>query len=298
MFQFESGSNGTHHAQGYAEFSAPLTMNQVKSILTRAHWERRMGTREQARDYCMKDDTRMAGPWEYGTFESNQGKRSDLQAAARVAIETHSVQAIIDHDPSLYVKYSKGFDNLLFHTMPKRTKPPKIILYYGKTGTGKTRKAYHDHPDLYRKPPDNTWFCGYYGQKVLLLDDFAGAASKMALVFLLQLLDRYPVLLPIKGSHSQLLAETIIITTNVHPFKWYDYSERLTQYDALARRIHEVWWFKDLDGVPWYIDKDSFFVQWMPGCNENITFKNITRPNTPFESEEEEEETQEYIVID
>jgi len=297
VFQFEAGLRGTYHAQGYVEFSAPLRFNQVKALINEAHWERRMGTRDQARDYCMKDETRMSGPWEYGTFDSNQGKRTDLLAAAEIAIQTHSVQAIIDHDPSLYVKYSKGFDNLLFHTMPKRTKPPKVLLYYGPTGTGKTKKAYDDHPDLYRKPPDNTWFCGYYGHKVLLLDDFAGKASKMALVFLLQLLDRYPVLLPIKGSHCSLLAETIIITTNVHPRMWYDYTQRNTQYAALARRIAEVWWFKDTDGIPWYIEKDSFFHDWFESCNELDVLKNITRPNTPVESEEEEERMN-AIVID
>ena len=115
-----------------------------------------------------------------------------------------------------------------------------VTLLHGPTGIGKTRYVFSKYPELYRKPPEHTWFDAYDYQQVTLLDDFAGSASKMSLVFLLQLLDRYPVKVPTKGGHVSFVSEFIYITTNIHPRDWYDYDRREEQYKALARRIHAV----------------------------------------------------------
>lgn len=79
---------GTEHLQGYAEFKQAMRMTGVKKIngLGKAHLEARMGSRKQARDYCMKADSRIAGPWQHGDFDAGgSGARNDI-AAARDAI--------------------------------------------------------------------------------------------------------------------------------------------------------------------------------------------------------------------
>lgn len=63
------------HLQGYVEFTKPQRLTGVKKNLgdTTVHCEARRGTREQARDYCKKED---ANPYEYGNFtEGGQGTR-------------------------------------------------------------------------------------------------------------------------------------------------------------------------------------------------------------------------------
>ena len=44
-------------------------MGKVKKLfdINFIHLEIRRGTQQQARDYCQKHDTRVDGPWEYGT---------------------------------------------------------------------------------------------------------------------------------------------------------------------------------------------------------------------------------------
>ena len=80
VFQLERGENETPHFQGYIELNKPQRMSGMKKLIPRAHFEGRKGTRQQARDYCMKQDTRVAGPWEHGTFSAGgQGRRNDIK---------------------------------------------------------------------------------------------------------------------------------------------------------------------------------------------------------------------------
>jgi len=81
VWQRERGANGTVHHQGYVECHAPMRLGAMKEWLPSAHFEPRRGTREQARAYCMKADSRdgeSAGPWERGDFDAGE-QRVDLQ---------------------------------------------------------------------------------------------------------------------------------------------------------------------------------------------------------------------------
>lgn len=71
------------HVQGYVELSKPYRIGQVKALFNddTMHLEPRRGTQQEARDYCMKAETRIQGPWEFGkpwTARSEPGKRTDL----------------------------------------------------------------------------------------------------------------------------------------------------------------------------------------------------------------------------
>jgi len=259
IFQKESGETGTIHYQGYLELAANYRFTFVKNLIgDNAHLERRRGTAEQARSYCSKTESRLDGPYEYGIFTHKQpGRRSDLQDAITDLAEHRSLNTLAINHGATFVRYNRGFSRYLQVTAKRRTQAPTISLYFGDTGTGKTRKVIEENPDYFRKHPDNKWFDGYNEHDVLLLDDFGGASSKMSLNYVLQLLDRYPFTIEIKGNFVELLATKIFITTNSHPNQWYDYSKRLTQYKALARRIHHVWVF-DADGA-FRVEHAKFF---------------------------------------
>lgn len=70
VYQLESGKDGTEHLQGYIEMTRIMTWAEAASVLgTRKVWmQRRNSTRKSAREYCMKSETRLRGPWEVGTW--------------------------------------------------------------------------------------------------------------------------------------------------------------------------------------------------------------------------------------
>jgi len=66
VFQKETGNNGTPHLQGFVSFSNPRTMNGLKKINRRIHWEVARNI-NAAKDYCWKEDT--ADGTIYSNFE-------------------------------------------------------------------------------------------------------------------------------------------------------------------------------------------------------------------------------------
>jgi len=68
---------------------------------------------------------------------------------------------------------------------------------------------------------------------VVVMDEFRGDID---ISHLLRWLDRYPVVVEIKGSSTPLVAEKIWITSNLHPSAWYPNLDPLTQ-EALLRRL-------------------------------------------------------------
>lgn len=275
IFQHERGENGTNHFQGYAEFTKLRRLTQVRKILPSAHWERRKGTQQQAIDYCKKTDTRIEGPWQFGSpAENNQGARTDLQRIASMCVEGSSLYEVAHSDPEAYIKYHRGINALI--TLTRKPKvPPNVVLLFGPSGVGKSRAFTEDFPenDRWMAPlTDGFWFDGYYGQQHACLDDFAGAASKFSLTQFLRLIDRYDVQVPIKGGFTQWVPQDIYVTTNIHPKYWWDYSKRSEQYHALKRRFHKViWWQSFVDKVTVVPTEDDWDYFWTgPLVNETV----------------------------
>lgn len=111
VYQREKGEQGTEHFQGYVEFSTKKTFAALKTWLPTAHFEVRKGTREQARNYCMKEDTRVDGPWEHGTWATQQGKRTDLEGAVQT-LKAHGIKRVAQEHPEVFVKFHKGLREL------------------------------------------------------------------------------------------------------------------------------------------------------------------------------------------
>ena len=117
---------------------------------------------------------------------------------------------------------------------------PKAIVrtcdvFWGTTGTGKSRRAWEEAGDIvYAKDPRTKWWCGYRGEKNVIIDEFRGTID---IAHLLRWLDRYPVCVEIKGASRPLNCERFWITSNVDPRKWYPEIDEET-LAALLRRLN------------------------------------------------------------
>ncbi|ATO87997.1 alpha V1 [Tomato leaf curl Virudhunagar alphasatellite] len=69
------------HIQGYVNLKRPQRFSFLKKKLPDgAHIEQCKGSASSNRDYCTKDATRTAGPWEFGVFaESGSNKRKTME---------------------------------------------------------------------------------------------------------------------------------------------------------------------------------------------------------------------------
>lgn len=81
IWQAEVGVSGSEHLQGYVAFNKKKLVSSLKKLSYKAHWEPRHGTHVQVKEYCMKADNRVAGPWEIGSEEgiaNGRGARTDI----------------------------------------------------------------------------------------------------------------------------------------------------------------------------------------------------------------------------
>lgn len=201
------------HIQGYAELHKPSRRRQFQETIghLNAHCETRRGTRDQARAYACKSETRFHGPFEYGTWnERGTGARTDI----RDAIKLGSVDAIKDHAPEVFVKYPRGITEVFKREVRQRESRPLVIWMHGRTGTGKSWTAREvAGPGAYWK--DSTkWWDGYGGQESVVIDEYGGGWS---MEYLLQLLDQYPCRVESKGGSMQFNSPLICITSHAEP---------------------------------------------------------------------------------
>lgn len=267
VHQLEKGKEGTSHYQGFVIFEKRITLPSLKKLPggERAHWERMLGTPEQARDYCMKEDTRQEGPWEAGDWKEiskivGKGKRSDLLLIQEKIDEGQPLHEIYQEHFSTCASFFKFFERYKFlkeFEEAQKEREIKVILYWGVAGSGKTYSAFKNNPGCYilRKGNGaNLWFPGYTGQKTIIFDDFDG--SWMGISTLLRLLDVYPLHVEDKGSSTPAQWTKVIITSNQPIEDWYPeaYQKCPERLEAVKRRIHEIKFF-DKKWEPGPLDK-------------------------------------------
>lgn len=235
----------TLHYQGYCEFSRAVDWSVVKNIFgLRIHVEASRGNAASNIMYCTKTESRFTGSdlCVHGTWGHAKKAGSDLQAAVIIA-NGGCVDDLIKSHPLFVLNKLKKIEAFMGHIKGPRSELPKIEVFFGKTGAGKSRYVFEKYgvKAYWVPPPTNggkVWFGHYTGQDVCVFDDFH--AGWFQLTHLLRILDRYPLLVPPKGGQVPFNSKHLVFTTNVDPRDWYRGYKGAPEHKlALARRINE-----------------------------------------------------------
>lgn len=161
-----------------------------------------------------------------------QGKRTDLDDVRHRAANGQILD-IVDHGNYQQIKVAEKW---LEYNAPKRDpkNPVSVIWIYGKSGSGKSKYAWENYPNAYRKMPGK-WWDGYASESTVVFDDFD--PNDYTEKQLLTWWDRYPTLIEIKGGTRQLFATTFVITALFAPTHFFKTDAIGTQF---LRRITNI----------------------------------------------------------
>lgn len=145
----QAPETGREHFQAYIALSRTMRPKQVMKLLklNKSCWhiEPANGSEEENLAYCSKDDSRMPGtePMVLGAT-GKQGKREDIDRAAAAA-RAGGLKRVALECPREFIKFHKGFERYLqvLSEEPRdRSIAPKVEVYWGPTGGGKTKMAF------------------------------------------------------------------------------------------------------------------------------------------------------------
>ena len=233
---------GTPHLQGFITLNNARTLTGMKKIpgFERAHLEVMRGSHQQNMIYISKEDKE---PFTKGEVPT-PGKRNDIHSVVEKLRDGTSLTDLVQEDndaAAVFVKYPHGLALLESKLTRDRTKAPSVIWLYGETGVGKTRCVMEFSRDnrlsIWTSNSSLQWFNGYAGDEVALFDDYRPERGTFS--FLLRLLDRYPLNVPIKGGFVKWIPEFIFITTPRDPRETWS---KRTEEDLrqLERRITHI----------------------------------------------------------
>nr|WAE42761.1 MAG: replication associated protein [Cressdnaviricota sp.] len=240
IWQHEVGEEGTEHTQGYVEFDEPYRWTSIKNKwdgFRGAHFEACRGSQEQNIDYCSKEDTRIAGPFRYGTPGEGQGTRSDLTALVESARKHKELREVALEHPEIFIRNHGGITKFHNHVHNKPRKELTLgCLIYGPPGSGKTTYAYDMPEDKYWKYSSmDKWWDGYNGEELCILDEFKGHLQP---TLLNSLMDKTPFRFQNKGGALYFNSKKVIIISNFQPIEWWGPDVKWVE-EALYRRIQE-----------------------------------------------------------
>lgn len=199
-------TTGTRHLQGFVYFKNPRYQSGVRKLFK--WWitvsKDNKNYYKEAIEYCKKDEKF----YEWGE-PPNQGDRTDLDSIAEEIINNGArIRDIAINGNYQQLRWAETCSR---YVEPPFRRDQEIIWIYGKAGSGKTRLVYdlEDHDNIW-KWNGNKWFDGYDGHKVVLLDDYR--QDVLDTVFVLNLLDIYPMRVEVKGGFRPLVCVKIYIT--------------------------------------------------------------------------------------
>jgi len=241
IYQYEiCPETNRRHIQGYFQCSKPKKASPIIKQFKGIYLRKAFATPSANIAYCSKIDTRDPAHPEVFTYGTPRGAKENVtidQVADRMRSGESYSELLKDDDiPPIVLmrnrKYILPFEADLHRNVIRDV---EVTLITGGSGFGKTHLAWSQAPD-----PDDVyqpviqegqplWFDNYMGQPILLLNDIL--PNSIGRTMMLNICDKYPMPIPVKGSRANAKWTKVIITSNADGEDW----ER--QIPELIRRV-------------------------------------------------------------
>lgn len=205
-----------------------------KFCVKKPHVEICKGTPLENVNYCKKDKLFKT----FGEEPVGQGARVDLEFLKDEIVKGVPLDSIAMEYPNKYHAFGRTLSKIedIIFRKKFRTHMTTGVWIYGKTGVGKSHKAFQDFtPEThYLYPNDGGWWDGYTGQEIVIFNDFRGEVLYKEL---LELCDKWPKVVRRRCREpAPFLAKKIIVTSSLHPKNVYHNIHRNDNLDQMIGR--------------------------------------------------------------
>lgn len=223
LYGKECGDSGTPHLQGLVVMKSQTSLRSMIKKLPGCHVEI-CKSLDGSIVYCKKDndftERGIAPATQIEKGKKEKRKWGEIRQAAEEGRLDDIPEDIRFRCPHLIDIHRQKY----LRSRPLVDTETEHLWYYGKSGTGKSRKAREDNPKAFLKTC-NKWWCGYQDEESVIIEDLDKKHD--VLVHHLKIwADRYPFPAEVKGGSMKIRPKQIIVTSNYHPTDiWTDESD-------------------------------------------------------------------------
>lgn len=238
----KGGETGAIHIQFFLNFEKPTRIGAITKHDKTIHCEKVL-VNNGADTYCMKEETRIEGPIEFGTKPVKRNNKVDWNQ-----VWENAKNGDLDKIPPSIrvVHYNKIKAITKDHMKFNDSDHLRGVWIYGPSGSGKSRwvreQAVKHQATLYPKLC-NKWWDGYQGEQLVVMDDLM-PEHKVLNQQLKIWADRYDCILETKGGAVHAKYQWFIVTSQYKPEEIFTGDDR--DLEAILRRF-QIFNIGDID---------------------------------------------------